>query len=438
MSEERKKAEMAAVGAMLIDPIRVIPLARSRMMLQPSAWNDLACKILVQALYDMMDKALSVDTITVGDYLERQGDKEKIGGVIFLNQCMEATEVEAHAEYYLDMVRQNFIKDRIQGVCAEISGDAVKADRGDEMLKSIPARFAEIIDDVVKEQSNKDVLAELYTDWERAKNGEERKKGLMTPWPKLNEYIGNVEAGLVVLAGRPSQGKTTIEGCISLYNAQAGKTVGRVGLDMTKKMILARNVVFSAGVSLPKLAFGHAGDSEMAHAQEAMKDIETLKMFINDRDRELRAICTWARMIKARHGLDLLTIDYVQQVQVKEAKRGWNENQEITFVMQVLKSLSFELQIPIVILSQLSREVEKNERDPRLSDLRGSGSLEQDAAVVIFVFKDEKEAETKEEKTRRPMWVDIAKHQNGETGKVPFWFRPNYFRFDEADDKFTV
>jgi len=438
MNEEMEQAEMATIGAMLFEPERVVPYSHNRMMLKASAWSQQHNQIIVQAIYDMMDKAMVVDTLTVSDYLGRQGDLERVGGSMYLNRCMDAMPSSAHAEYYLDMVRQGFIKERIIGVCAEISGETATADRGDELLKNIPAKFAEIIDEVIHEKTKKDILTELYADWELAKAGGERKKGLLTPWGELNKMISGVEAGLVILAGRPSQGKTTIEGCISLFNAQNGKKVGRIGLDMTDKMILARNVVYTAGVSLPKLAYGYAGESQMEQVKEAIKEIQDLPMWLNTRDRELRSICTWARMIKARHGLDLLTIDYVQQVQVRETKRGWNENQEITFVLQVLKALAFELEIPIIVLSQLSREVEKNERTPRLSDLRGSGSLEQDAAVVIFVYKDEKEAETKETKQRRPMWVDVMKHQNGETGKIPMWFLPHYFRFDEADEAFTI
>jgi len=438
MSEEQNKVEMAAVGGMLLDPNRAVPVARDRMRLKAEAWMLRPCQIIVAAIYEMMVKKMAVDTVTLSNYLAQQGTLKEAGELIFLNACMDACVVETHADYYLDLVRQEFIKMRIAQICTKISGKTAGEGRGDEMLKQIPAEFAEIIDEAVQDRTNKEIMGELYADWLLAKEGGERKKGLTTPWPSLDQYIGPTEAGLIVLAGRPSQGKTTIEGCISIYAAEHGKIVGRIGLDMTDKMILARNVCYKAGVSLPKLYYGHAGESNLEQVREAIKEIELLPFYINTADRDLKAICSWARMMKARHGLDLLTIDYIQQIQVREANRRWNENSEITFIMQVLKGLAFELQIPIIILSQLSREVEKNEREPRLSDLRGSGSLEQDATVVIFSYKDETEATTKETKQRRPMWVDVAKNQNGETGRIPMWFLPHYFRFEETEEGFPV
>ena len=435
MSENTIDVERACIGAMLLDAPRVVPFARNRMRLEPAAWPTWECKKIVETIYTMIAEAKVVDVLTVHEKLGVE-DAERIGGFPFLNGCLDAVITDAHAEYYLDLLRQKYILRKIKDTCQAIESDTVISERGDTLLKEIPERFSAIIDEAIKEKSNKEVLNELLDDWKKAKEGGEHlERKIITPWKTLNDAIGMVDAGLIVIAGRPSQGKTTVEDCLSICMAERGKKVGRVTLDMTKKMLLARSVCRLAGVSLPKLAYGHAGESQIQQVKDAIQEIIALPMFINDSDRHLDGICTWARMMKIRHGLDLLTIDYVQQIQTK-SERNWNENQIITAITQKLKALSFELGIPVILLSQLSREVEKNERKPKLSDLRGSGSLEQDATVVMFVYKDDEQAESKETKFKRPMWLDVQKHQNGECGAIPMWFYPHYFRFDETTPDF--
>jgi len=437
MSEKNSDVEMACIGAMLLDAPRVVPLARNRMMLAPEAWMDRHHQKIIETIYTLIAEAKVVDVLTVTEKLEPDGS-ELTGGLIYLNRCIEAVPSETHAEYYLDLLRQKHILRKIKETCRAIENDAAISERGDALLKEIPGKFSAIIDEAIKEKSNKEVLGELLVDWKKAKEGGEQvERKLITPWKTLNKAIGMVDAGLIVIAGRPSQGKTTVEDCWSIYMAQRGKKIGRVTLDMTKKMLLARSVCRLAGVSLPKLAYGFAGESQIQQVKDAIQEIIELPLFINDSDRDLNGICTWARMMKIRHGLDLLTIDYVQQVQTK-SERGWSENQIITAITQKLKALSFELEIPVILLSQLSREVERNERKPKLSDLRGSGSLEQDATVVMFVYKDEEQAEEKETKRQRPMWLDVQKHQNGECGMIPMWFYPSYFRFDETTENYPT
>jgi replicative DNA helicase len=210
--------------------------------------------------------------------------------------------------------------------------------------------------------------------------------------------------------------------------------VGRVTLDMTRRRLLARAACRKAGVSLPKLKHGFAGKAQLAQIEEAARILMGYPMFINERDRDLRAICTWARAEKMRHDIKLLTIDYVQQIQVTDGARNWSTADKLSHASLMLKGLALELAIPVIVLSQLNRSVEQSERIPRLDDLRGSGSLEQDASIVIMSYKDEKVPEVH---NRTPQWLDVAKDQDGETGTIPFWFRRAYFLFDEAPPGFA-
>ena len=432
-------AERGAVGCMLIEPERVVPLARDRMLLGPDAFADLASRAVCEAIYDMAAAGRwGIDVLTVGEKLRLKGDLEKIGGMMALDEFVGAPAAASHAEYYLDIVRQKYIARRIIGVSDRLIRDARVVERGDTLLRAVPDIFGEIIGEMVREEKNSDVLDRLVGRWEEARAAQNEGRevetsGLKTPWPKLNRVLGGLEPGLIVMAGRPSQGKTTVEDCISVDLASQGVGVGRVTLDMNRERLLARAVCRKAGVSMPKLKNGYARQDQIAAVKEAAELIAGYPMWINDTDRELRAICSWARMMKMQNNIGLLTIDYVQQIQVSDGKRGWNENAEITHVSQAIKGLVGELGIPVLLLSQLNRDADRGDRIPKLSDLRGSGSLEQDASVVIFSYKDK---EGEEINGRTPQWLDIAKHQDGETGALEFWFRRNYFRFDEAPENF--
>ena len=260
------------------------------------------------------------------------------------------------------------------------------------------------------------------------------EKRTKLPWETLTELLCGLEPGLTLLAARPSRGKTTMEDQVALWTAAKGLKVGRITLDSTREELLQRAMCRKAGVSLPKLKWGYAGRSQLAAVREAKDLLQDYGMMFDDTSREIRQICTRARAWKMRHGLDLLTVDYVQLIDASEmGYRASDANARVGYVSKTLKGLALELRVPVLALSQLNRAVEKEGREPQLSDLRDSGSLEQDAAKVLFTAKARKVEEFKQ---LRPVWVDVAKNQDGETGKLEFWLYPHYFRFERAQNDF--
>lgn len=426
-----EQAERAALGAMLSEPERVVPLAMLKMRLPEDVFFVPAHRRVCAAIYAMVREGRrGVDLVTMSEFLRDRGEFEEVGGSQFLDALVDSADVVANAEFYLDIIRQKYILRRTIETARNVESEAWVSERGDTLLKKIPERFVHIVDAVVDEVSNRDVMTEQIKGWRDAKEVGKGYTGLPTPWESMNQILGGLRPGLYIIAGRPSQGKTTLEDCIATYNASQGTPVARVTLDMNRRRLLARALCRKAGVSLPKLNAGYAGESQLAQIEEAAAVIAHYPMFINDTDSDIAAICTWARAQKLKNDIQLLTIDYVQQVQVSESKTGWDDNRRLTYVSSRLKALWQELDIPIIVLSQLSRITDKGrERTPVLSDLRGSGSLEQDAYAVFLLYKDRSAQETKQ---KRAIWADLAKQQDGETGTLPFWMRPHYFLFEEA------
>jgi replicative DNA helicase len=434
------EAERAAIGCMLLDCWTAVPLALAQVKLTPKAfWNEKNRKI-IEAIFDVFAAGRAVDAVTVTEALAREGDTEEDIGA-YLDGCVDAAVSATHAVYYFDIVRQKEILRQEIELCREIAGEAFEQERGDQHLKTVTERFAQITDLVNPEQSNKDVMECQVQKWRDAKEGVRPASGLPLPWRLLNELLCGLEEGLTILAARPSMGKTTIEDEVCCALAQEKIPVARVTLDSSRRELLARAMCRKAGVSMPKLKFGYAGGSQLARIEEARETLAEYPMWINDVDRDWRQISSWARMMKMRYGVRLLTVDYIQLIGASEmGKKEWDNNTRVSFVSGALKKLSLELEIPVLVLSQLSRAPAKDDREPRLDDLRDSGAIEQDAAKVIFVYRDETTAKAWEEKQpgatkhRRPMWIDVLKHKEGELGRLPYVMYPPYFRFAEVED----
>jgi replicative DNA helicase len=439
------EAERAAIGAMLLDPVRMIPLARLTLGLPCEAWATEQHRRVVKVLYAMSEdrRFVSIDCLTVATALSVEEGNPRLEHASYLGACMEACVTVEHGAYYLDLVKQGHLRRRIVEVALEVADEARKSERGDELLEGVSQRFVEILGAREGEESVGEVMSGLVEKWRRIKSGEQ-ESGLKVPWEMLNQLSGGLEPGLTVLAARPSVGKTTVEDCIAVGAAAAGVPVGRVTLDMDPQGVLARGICRMAGVSLAKLKAGYAREDQLAEAAAAAQVLGQYPMYMTNRHRDVSMICSWARMQKVKHGIGLLTIDFAQQVQVSAmGMRGMGDaNARLTTVCGVLKALSFELGIPVLLLSQLSRAIEKEGRDPQLSDLRDSGALEQDAAKVWFLYQDQDVHKLMEEYKEgstsglRPIWIDQMKNQNGETGRVPLWQYARYFRFEEAGDRF--
>jgi replicative DNA helicase len=323
--------------------------------------------------------------------------------------------------------------------CREAIADAHRADNAVEFVSRLPGRFMDGYTLGQQDVPNDVLMADSLRRWRDAAEKKTPAIGLYTPWSPLTYLMSGFETGLTILAGRPSAGKTTLEDQCCQYLAMRGKAVARVTLDSTRQELLERSICRIAGVSLPKLKFGFGRRDQLANAERAAVDLSAAPVHINDSERDIMGICAYARAMRRKHGIAMLTVDYIQLIEAAEmGSNEWNTVARVSYVSRKLKALSFELGIPVLVLSQLSRAVEKEDREPQLSDLRDSGAIEQDAAKVIFLYVDppkRKEMEAKEPgatKHKRPVVVNVMKHKNGKTGALPFWLYPAYFNFAPA------
>jgi len=429
------EAEKALLGAMMLDPDRLMPVV-TRHGLQPEWFWDSMHHKTAATMLAMVSERSPIDALTVTTWMKTKMGVDEPG--LFVDQIVDQTPTAAHGEYYLDIVKGQWKLRCAEEIMTEAHSKIHRQqDQADTLLRTVAEELMNIGTTITAERTNDEIMLGQENDWRAAKRGEKKGIGLETPWEQLTEMLCGLEPGITILAARPSQGKTTIEDQISDHVASQGFAVGRITLDSTADELLARMMCRKAGVSMPKLKFGFAGESQLEAIADARKTIAQMPIFINDQDRELRCICAQIRAWHQKRKLSLVTLDFIQLVEASDMGRSqWDANTRVSYVSKVLKGLSLELRLPFLVLSQLSRGVEKDGREPELSDLRDSGSLEQDAHKVMFVRRDAKrcleldEARPGTTKHMRPAWIDVLKHKNGDTGSLPFWMYPPYFRFE--------
>lgn len=439
MSEQRKipqagEAERAVLGSLVLDSESIVPLARVTMGLKPECFYEPHVSRCVACIFEMFDKRQPIDILTVPQKL---GDDD---ARMVILQSVDCTPTSANAQYYMEIVRQKHLAREAIRLARQIEDEAFTVENPDSLLAKAPQMFVELAAGVPRfEVTNEQRLEKSVATWRELKGRRERGefnvlRGLPTPFPCMDKWTSGWMPGLIMVAGRPSAGKTTLEDHIVMKLLNDGMPVARVTLDMSPDIVLERTACRLAKVSFPKLNKGWATDRQIGDVQEATKQLQKLPMFINYLDRDVRSVCTWARNMHRRNGIKMLTIDFVQLLNYENPGKFLDRNSEVGKITGMLKNLAHELNIPVVLLSQMSRSSEKENRRPQLSDLRDSGTLEQDASVVLFVYKDAKNPETQinEYAVRRNVWVDCLKNQNGETSRQTFYFHAHYFLFEEA------
>lgn len=450
MGEERvlpysEEGERGTLGACLVDGPRMVPLAVRVLGTVTDPWFWPPHKVVWGAMMALTERRAPVDLVTVREELDRTGKLEEAGGARGLEELVDGCVSAENGGYYVDLVRQKAILRSVIGLCREVESEAFRAANGDEHLKGAVERFTGVAGVVQEERGNAEVLGEVARGWREAKEARERGEtpramGVPIPWRVLNEQLCGWPVGLTLVAARPSAGKSTFEGQAAAFAAMQGIGVARVCLDDPQIDVMSRLLANKAEVSLPKAKGGYAHLNQLAAADDAVRVLGEYPMWVNDKDRDIRSICAWIRTMKLRHNIGMFTIDYVQQISASDMDWRANDNQRVTRVSAALKGLANELGIPGLVCSQLTRKPEQEDRTPILSDLRDSGSLEQDAAVVIFLYQERKVHKLMEERTpgstvgQRPVWVDVAKFKQGSLGRMATWMWCSYFKFELAGD----
>ncbi|GBD34368.1 Replicative DNA helicase [bacterium HR35] len=432
-----KEIEESLLGALIIDDEAILKVID---FLKPEDFYFPENRIIYENIYELFEKRIGIDLITLSNILREKSLLEKIGGqeklIYLIHRAPTITNVLSYAKIIktnkakLDLLELSVrIKDLIQnpGYDAEKLIDEVEKNIFKIADRVYPYEFSSI-DTLIEENLKRieDLQAGKII------------RGIPTGFEKLDEYLGGLQkSDLIILASRPSQGKTALALSIARYVAVREKIpVGIFSLEMSKDQIIDRLLAAEAGVSLWKLRTGKLmseGDvDEMALIYEAAERLKKSPIFIDDTPSLNNIqIRTMARKLKHEIGeLGLLIIDYLQLV--KGSRNYESRVQEVTEISKSLKELARELEIPVLAISQLSREPEKRVSSiPKLSDLRESGSLEQDADVVLFIHRP-KEAGVSLPSNQ--VQIIIAKHRNGPIGAIELLFDPETVSFYSIEE----
>ncbi|MTI70300.1 MAG: replicative DNA helicase [Firmicutes bacterium] len=423
------EAEQSVLGSMVLDKDAIITATE---IIAPEDFYKEANKEIYESILSLYNRNEPVDLITLSEELKKRDTLEAIGGVSYLANLSEGVSTTANAKYYCEIVEEKSILRRLIKASNEIMADGYKDDKE---VNNVIEMAEKKIFDITQRKSNegftpiKNVLMETLDQIEMMADNEDGITGLSTGFIDLDRKTSGLQkSDLILVAARPSMGKSAFTVNIAQNCAlKSDASVAIFSLEMSNGQIVQRMLSSEAHVELQKIRNGTLTDEEWARLGRAMGPLGQAKIFIDDTPaitlNEMKAKC---RRLKIEHGLDLILIDYLQLM----SGDGKNENrqQEISTISRGLKGLAREMDCPVLSLSQLSRAPElRADHRPIMSDLRESGAIEQDADVVMMLYRDEYYNPDTEKKNIGE--VIITKQRNGPTGTVELVFMGQYTKF---------
>lgn len=435
-------SEQALLGCIMLDPKMVIPEVSGRLKSE-EVFFDLRHRTIYDAMVCLYDERKPVEIVSLQERLKEQGSLDSIGGFVYLSGLEDATPSSFNYEYYLEIVLEKYLRRKVLALSAKLNQKAKEGDTAQEMIDLCEREMAEVSKEATgdKETTISDSVNNALEYWEACWNRETELIGLSTGLVDLDKQTqGLKDSEMFVLAGRPSTGKTSLAMNIAEHIAcDQCLPVGVFSLEMSEAALTRRMVCSRARVNEHDIYAKNLPERGFQKLAEAGLKFKKSPLYIDDSPAlNILQIRSRARRMHQRYGIKLLIVDYLQLLQALGHKsKDRNRQQEIADISNGLKSLLKELGIPGLILSQLNRDVEKEKhRKPRLSDLRESGAIEQDADIVGMLYRPE-EYEVKEESV---ILVNcyIAKQRNGPTGDVNLTFLKTITRFEAAAKKEDV
>ncbi|RME57608.1 replicative DNA helicase [Candidatus Parcubacteria bacterium] len=442
------EAEQSVLGCLLIDKNAITKVAD---ILEPRDFYSPAHEKIYQAAIELYEKGIPIDILSVSNRLKEKKMLKDAGGSSYLAELASLVPTSSHVVHYAKIVREKRLRRDLINVSAEITEQAFAQDRDiEEVMDSIEQRILSL-----SQQSSlqnltpiKDELAAAYERIERLHHGEDATRGIPTGFPDLDNILSGLQkSNLIVLGARPSLGKTTLALDIARNaSLKSEASVGIFSIEMSREEVIDRLISAESQVPLWKIRTGRiTEDLEFEMIQNAMDRLSRAKIYIDDTPSPtIMQLRSMARRLQLERGLDLIIIDYLQLV----LPRTNSESivQQVTEISRGLKALARELNVPVLALSQLSRAVDQREqRIPRLSDLRESGSIEQDADVVLFLYRKDKIGIDTTPEEENITYINIAKHRNGPLGSVQVkfdfervTFRSIEKRYEAAEEEIGV
>ena len=405
------------------------------------AFYDLRHQTIYEALAGMFDTREAIDIITLQQRLKDKGLLDQIGGIPYLSQLQDSVPSAANLSYYLDIVREKFLLRKMISVCTEVVGRVYDYEgEVDMLLDEVERDVLRISESRVQGGvvTTKDLVINAVHTIENFFNRKGTLSGVATGFTDLDRMTDGLHpAEMIVIAARPSMGKTSLAMNIVEHVAIEEKLPTAVfSLEMSAESLMLRMMCSLARVNLRSIRDGFMSEADFPKLLNAAGKLSNSKLFIDDTaGLSILQLRARARRLSQQHGIKLFVIDYLQLLHSTGRRSQENRQQEISDISSGIKALAKELKVPVIVLSQLNRELEKDKsRKPRMSDLRESGAIEQDADLVGLLYKpnasDEEDAP--EEGDGVPVNLLIAKQRNGPTGDVNLTFLKPYTRFESA------
>ncbi len=431
------EAEESTIGSMLISREAVMAVIE---ILSEEDFYRRANQEIFKSLKELFVKGEPIDTITAADYLKKKGILEEVGDNTYIHSLVSNLPLAANAAYYARIVKHMAVLRRLIYAATEIAvmgyevpeNISLTIDKAQQLIFSI---YQDVNNDKKsgKISAIKDVLSDVYTQVTSLYEKKSSMTGIPTGFIDLDKKTSGLQdSDLIIIASRPGMGKTSYAMQIARNAAMIEKVpVAFFSLEMSKEQIAQRLMCSEARIDLQRLRSGNLRDDEWPKLGRAIENLAQCEIYIDDAAfLTVMDLRSRARMLVSTHGIRLLIVDYLQLMQ---SGINFKENRvlEITEISRNLKGIAKELGIPVIALSQLSREVEKRDKKrPVLADLRESGAIEQDADMVLLLYRDDYYDETSSEAGLAE--INIAKHRNGPTGTIKLKFFKEYTLFVNA------
>lgn len=426
-----EEAEVSVLGAILLDKDAIVEVSE---FLRPEHFYDDRHHDIFEAMLTLYEAREPIDVVTLGEKLKRTKKLKDIGGATYLAQLSNKVATAANIVHYGRIVKDLFVKRQLISSASKIVEMAT--DEGVETANVLDRAEQDIFSLSQQHLAQafvpvKSILSESFDRLDELHKNPGGLRGVPTGFDDLDDTLAGLQrSNLIILASRPGVGKTSL--CLNIAQHVAideKKTVGFFSLEMSSEELMDRLLVAQADIDAWKMKTGKLEEEEFTRLSEAMGELYEAPLYIDDTPgASLLEMRTKARRLQVEHGLDLIIVDYLQLVRGRNLE---NRVQEVAEISQGLKNLARELKVPVLCISQLSRAVEqRGTKKPQLADLRESGAIEQDADVVVFLWREDEEDLSN-------IHLDIAKHRNGPLRNFPLRFRGDRIRFYSVDTKRT-
>lgn len=428
------EAEESVLGACFLSKYALQKATES--LLPESFYSEKNAKIFT-AMIDLAEEKTPIDLTTITSYLKKKNELNEVGGVEYLTEILNFVPTASNVDYYIQNVEETAILRRLIETANDIATEGYRTDETvNEILDSSEKKILSIVKNRKSSEfrSIKDVLLKTQSDLERLSENKSEITGLATGWYDLDKLTTGLHPNeFIIIAARPAMGKTAFALNLATHAAMTqDKSVAVFNLEMSAEQLAMRILSSLGQLEGFKLRTGNLMNNDWKRINEAVSQLSNTNLVIDDTPGitigEIRAKCR--RLASSEKGLSLVIIDYLQLISGGK-NYGANRQQEVSDISRSLKTLAMELNVPIIALSQLSRSVEgREDKRPLMSDLRESGSIEQDADIVAFLYRDDyynKEART-EDNTSISELI-IGKHRNGPTATIELLFKKNTSTF---------